>query len=302
MQRHEQRFHLLFKNDSEDCVYAVRPLRPAVVKHEVVVRRFDPAADKLFFRKDNFFLTARIVQGDPFGFPYVDMVVKIDDFARLCIDLVAVLIRGRVKFQHPAGAALIAAQFLFGENHFFGKIGISKTGIFQGNGSCFFQGYKQRHFIFGEYIAVDCVDTVSPLRMGVVKYKTIVRIFVAFINQSCLGKGNSCRTAGVVQGNGFRLQNAYVLCVDNHGVDFFLQAYQLIQRQLGKSFFCQTTVSHRVTDELRLSLRNAVFFRKGCRVGVIRFGHINQGMHGGFFFKHLTHILRHGLFELFIFV
>ena len=300
MQRYEQQLLILTENASEHCIYAIGPLRSAVVENELIIRSFDSAVYKFFCDKHDFadVGTARILQCRFLCDFHINVSAVVDDLARLRVDLVAVLILRRVKFQYPAGTTLIAAQLLLGKDNLFhsGNFGICKC-----NGSCFLKGYKQCRFIFCNDVAVYRVDTVCPLRMIIFEYKMVVGIFDSFVNKYCLGKCNPCCTAGVVQSNRLCLQHADVFCVDNNGINLLLQADKLIQRQFHESFRRQVTVFRRVTDKLCLSLRNAVLFRKGCIVGIIRFGNINQSMHGGFFFKHPANIFRHRFFELAVF-
>ena len=300
MQRYEQQLLILTENASEHCIYAIGPLRSAVVENELIIRCLDSAVYKFFCDKHDFadVGTARILQCRFLCDFHINVSAVVDDLARLRVDLVAVLILRRVKFQYPAGTTLIAAQLLLGKDNLFrsGNFGICKC-----NGSCFLKGYKQCHFIFCNDVAVYRVDTVCPLRMIIFEYKMVVGIFDSFVNKYCLGKCNPCCTAGVVQSNRLCLQHADVFCVDNNGINLLLQADKLIQRQFHESFRRQVTVFRRVTDKLCLSLRNAVLFRKGYIVGIIRFGNINQSMHGGFFFKYPANIFRHSFFELAIF-
>ena len=230
------------------------------------------------------------------------MVFEIDDFACLCIDFIAVLIFCRVKFQHPAGTTLVAAQLLLGKDHLlFGK-GSVNAGVLQGNGSCFLQRQKQRRLVLCKDVAVDRVDAVVPLRLTVAEHKAVVGIPVPPVNQPCLGKGHSYQsTARIAQRNRLCLRQPDVPGVDHNRVKLLLQSDQLVQWQLCKRFLGQLAVFRRVTDELRLPLGNAVPFRDGCGVGTVRFGNINQGMHGGFGFKHLTDILCHGFLESAVF-
>ena len=235
MQRYEQRLFTLTENTSEHCIYAIGPLRSAVVENELIVRSFDSAVYKLFCGKHNFadLGTARIFQCRfPCDF-HMNISAVVDDLARLCVDLVAVLILCRVKFQYPAGKTLIAAQFLLGKDNLFrsGDFGICKC-----NGSCFLEGYKQCHFIFCNDVAVYRIYTVCPLRIIISEYKMVVGIFDSFVNKHRLGKCNPCCTAGIVQRNRLCLQHADVFCVDNNGVNLLLQADKLIQRQFHESF------------------------------------------------------------------
>ena len=235
LQRYEQRLLTLTENTSEHCIYAIGPLCSAVVENELIIRSFDSAVYKLFCGKHYFadIGTARILQCRfPCDF-HINISAVVDDLARLCINLVAVLILCRVKFQYPAGTTLIAAQLLLGKDNLFrsGNFGICKC-----NGSCFLKGYKQCHFIFCNDIAVYRIDTVCPLRIIISEYKMVVGIFDSFVNKYCLGKCNPCCTAGVVQSDRLCLQHADVFCVDNNGVNLLLQADKLIQRQFHESF------------------------------------------------------------------
>ena len=189
-QRHEQRFLVLFKDHSEDRVNAIGPLCPSVVEHEEVVRGFDPAAHEFFFREYDLFRAARIAYGDFFCFTYIDVVFGIDHLTRLCVDFVAVLILCRIEFQLPAGSALIAAQLLPCEDDLHFGRRFADAGVLQGNSSCFLQGYEQRGFVFGKYVAVYRVNAVCPLRITVAEHKAVEGISDSLVNQPCLGKCN----------------------------------------------------------------------------------------------------------------
>ena len=230
------------------------------------------------------------------------MVFEIDDFACLCIDFIAVLILCRVKLQHPAGTTLVAAQLLLGKDHLLFRERSVHAGVLQGDGSCFLQRQKQRCLVLCKDVAVDRVDAVVPLRLTVAEHQAVVGIPVPLVNQPCLGKGHFYRsTARIAQRNRLCLRQPDVPGVDHNRVKLLLQSDQLVQRQLCKRFLGQRAVFRRVTDELRLPLGNAVPFRDGCGIGIVRFGNIHQGMHGGFGFKHLTDILCHGFLESAVF-
>ena len=191
-QRHEQRFLVLFKDNSEHRVNAVSPLRPSVVEHEEVVRGFDPAVYKLLGGKHDpaCFSASGILHG---GFPcdlHVDIAPAVDHLTGLCIDFVAVLILSGVELQHPAGTTLIAAQLLPCEDDLHFGRRFADAGVLQGNSSCFLQRYEQRGFVFGEYVAVYRVNAVCPLRITVAEHKAVEGISDSLVNQPCLGKCN----------------------------------------------------------------------------------------------------------------
>ena len=124
------------------------------------------------------------------------MVFEKEHLAGFGVDFEKVLELCRIKFQNPARASRISAQFFFGKHDFFFVV-IGKPREFQSDVSRFFQRYEQRHFVFVKNVAVDCVDKVCPLRVFVVEHDAIIRIFRADVDKPCFGKFHSRCAAGV---------------------------------------------------------------------------------------------------------
>ena len=87
---------------------SVCPLRIVVCKDKQIIRCFNTAVYQFLLQKSNLVAAFGIINGNPFCIGKQNISSAIDNVARLCVNLIVILIFTGVKLQQVIGLALIA--------------------------------------------------------------------------------------------------------------------------------------------------------------------------------------------------